>query len=145
MNETPITIPATTDAVGAPSAGLVSTTLVIYALFGAAAVMGLVSSGFPLISPLMGLVGIIGVILAYVRRADAAGTWLESHYRWLIRTFWFSFLWGMAGGLVLVTLGLILIGIPIAFGIWIAATIWVLYRLIRGYVLFNDSKAIPGM
>jgi uncharacterized membrane protein len=145
MNETPITIPATTDAVGAPSAGLVSTTLIIYALFGAAAVMGLVSSGFPLISPLMGLVGIIGVILAYVRRADAAGTWLESHYRWLIRTFWFSFLWGMAGGLVLVTLGLILIGIPIAFGIWIAATIWVLYRLIRGYVLFNDSKAIPGM
>jgi uncharacterized membrane protein len=44
-----------------------------------------------------------------------------------------------------VTLGLILIGIPIAFGIWIAATVWVLYRLIRGYVLFKDSKPIPGM
>jgi len=46
---------------------------------------------------------------------------------------------------VLVTLGLILIGIPIAFGIWIAATIWVIYRLVRGYVLFKDSKVIPGM
>ena len=145
MNETPVIAPSATPDAGVPSSSLVSSTLLVYALFGAAAVIGLVSSGFPLISPLMGLIGIIGLILAYVRRSDAAGTWLESHYRWLIRTFWFSFLWGIIGGLVLVTLGLILIGIPIAFMIWIAATIWVLYRLIRGYVLFKDNKAIPGM
>jgi len=44
-----------------------------------------------------------------------------------------------------VTLGLILIGIPIAIGIWIVTTIWVIYRLLRGYVLFNDSKPVPGM
>lgn len=130
---------------GVPSQSLISTTLVVYALFGVAAVVGLVSSGFPLVAPLVGLIGIIGLILAYVKRGDAAGTWLQSHYRWLIRTFWFSLLWGFVGGLVLVTLGLILIGIPIAFCIWVATTIWVLYRLIRGYVLFNDSKAIPGM
>jgi uncharacterized membrane protein len=146
MNEMPVTIEAPVLATpGVPSASLVSTTLLVYALFGVAAVVGLASSGFPLIAPLMGLVGIIALILAYVKRADAAGTWLESHYRWLIRTFWFSFLWGMVGGLVLVTLGLILIGIPIAFGIWIATTIWVIYRLLRGYVLFNESKPIPGM
>jgi len=144
MNEVPVTIeaPATT---GVPSASLVSTTLLVYALFGVAAVVGLASSGFPLVAPLMGLVGIVALILAYVKRGDAAGTWLASHYRWLIRTFWFSFLWGMVGGLVLVTLGLILIGIPIAFGIWIATTIWVIYRLLRGYVRFNDGKPIPGM
>jgi uncharacterized membrane protein len=130
---------------GGPSQSLISTTLLVYALFGVAAVAGLVSSGFPLVAPLVGLVGIIGLILAYVKRGDAAGTWLQSHYRWLIRTFWFSLLWGLLGGLVLVTLGLILIGIPIAFCIWIAATIWVMYRLIRGYVLFNDSKPVPGM
>ena len=128
-----------------PSQSLISTTLLVYALFGVAAVAGLVSSGFPLVAPLVGLIGIIGLILAYVKRSDAAGTWLQSHYRWLIRTFWFSLLWGLVGGLVLVTLGLILIGIPIAFCIWIAATIWVMYRLIRGYVLFNDSKPVPGM
>ncbi len=129
----------------APSASLISTTLLIYALYGIAAVFGLVSSGFPLIAPFFGVLGIVAVIIAYVRRSEAAGTWLASHYRWLIRTFWFSLLWAMVGGLILVTLGLILIGIPIAFGIWIAATIWVIYRLVRGYVLFKDSKAIPGM
>ena len=129
----------------APSASLISTTLLIYALYGIAAVFGLVSSGFPLIAPFFGVLGIVAVIIAYVRRSEAAGTWLASHYRWLIRTFWFSLLWAMVGGLILVTLGLILIGIPIAFGIWIAATIWVIYRLVRGYALFKDSKAIPGM
>ena len=128
-----------------PSASLISTTLLIYALYGIAAVFGLVSSGFPLIAPFFGVLGIVAVIIAYVRRAEVAGTWLASHYRWLIRTFWFSLLWAMVGGLVLVTLGLILIGIPIAFGIWIAATIWVIYRLVRGYALFKDTKAIPGM
>jgi uncharacterized membrane protein len=130
---------------GVPSQSLISTTLVVYALFGVAAVVGLVSSGFPLVAPLVGLIGIVGLILAYVKRGDAAGTWLQSHYRWLIRTLWFSLLWGFIGGLVLVTLGLVLIGIPIAFCIWVAATIWVMYRLIRGYVLFKDSKPIPGM
>ena len=123
-----------------PSPSLISTTLVVYALFGVAAVATLVSAGL-LSTPLLGLVGIIGLIVAYVKRGDAAGTWLQSHYRWLIRTFWFSILWNIVGWLALVTL----IGIPIAIGIWIAVTIWVLYRLIRGYVLFKDSKPVPGM
>jgi uncharacterized membrane protein len=128
-----------------PSASLISTTLVVYALYGVAAVFGLLSSGFPLIAPFFGVLGIVAVIIAYVRRSEAAGTWLASHYRWLIRTFWFSLLWATLGWLVLATLGLILIGIPIAFGIWIAASIWVIYRLVRGYMLFKDGKAIPGM
>jgi len=138
VQETPATTPA-------PSASLISTTLLLYALFGVAAVIALFSHGFPLVAPLMGLVGIIALIIAYVKRADAAGTWLASHYRWLIRTFWFSLLWGVIGGLILITLGLILIGIPIAFAIWIVTTVWVIYRLVRGYLLFNDSKPVPGM
>jgi len=129
----------------APSASLISTTLLVYALFGIAAVIALFSHGFPLVAPLMGIVGIVALVLAYVKRSEAAGTWLASHYRWLIRTFWFSLLWGVIGGVVLVTLGLILIGIPIAIAIWIVTTIWVIYRLLRGYVLFNDSRPVPGM
>ena len=142
---TDVSAPESPAAPLAPSASLISTTLLIYALFGVAAVIALFSHGFPLVAPLMGIVGIVALILAYVKRSEAAGTWLASHYRWLIRTFWFSLLWGVIGGIVLVTLGLILIGIPIAIAIWIVTTIWVIYRLLRGYVLFNDSKPAPGM
>jgi uncharacterized membrane protein len=131
--------------VAAPSPALISMTLVIYALFGVAAVAGLASSGFPLIAPLMGIVGIIAIILAYVKRADAAGTWLASHYRWLIRTFWFSLLWGIVGAVIFVVFAIILIGLVVGYAIWVATTIWVLYRLIRGYVLFNASQPVPGM
>ena len=129
----------------APSASLISTTLVVYALFGVAAVVGLASSGFPLIAPLSGIVGIIGIILAYVKRGEATGTWLASHYRWLIRTFWYSLLWGCIGAIIFVLLAIILIGLVIGYIIWVATTIWVLYRLIRGYVLFKDSEPVPGM
>jgi uncharacterized membrane protein len=139
MTDTPALPPA-------PCAALISMTLVVYALFGAAAIIALVSSGFPLIAPLFGIVGIIGIILAYVKRGEATGTWLASHYRWLIRTFWFSLLWGIIGAIIFVVLFFVfLIGLVIGYAIWVATTIWVLYRLIRGYVLFKDSQPVPGM
>jgi len=123
----------------------VSATLLAYALYGVAAVAALASSGLPLIAPLMGVIGIIGVIIAYVKRDEARGTWVASHLRWLIRTFWFSFLWAMIGWIVLLILGWILIGIPIALAIWFVAGLWVIYRVVRGYLLFNQSQPIPGM
>jgi uncharacterized membrane protein len=123
----------------------ISAGLLAYALFGTAAVVALVSSGLPVVAPLMGIVGIAGLIVAYVKRDEAQGTWVASHLRWLIRTFWFSFLWGVVGWIVLLVLGLILIGIPIALLIWAVASIWVIYRVIRGYLLFKDSKPIPGL
>ena len=135
----------------APNAGAaageppVSAALLAYALFGTAAVIALVSSGFHFAAPLMGIVGIAGLIVAYVKRGDAQGTWVASHFTWLIRTFWYSFLWGVVGAVVLLVLGIILIGIPIALLIWAIASIWVIYRVIRGYLLFKESKPIPGV
>jgi uncharacterized membrane protein len=128
-----------------PPPSLITATLVVYALFGAAAVVAIVSHGFPPIAPLGGIVGLIGIIMAYVKRGDAAGTWLASHYRWLIRTFWFSLLWGCVGAIIFVLLAIVLIGIIIGAAIWIATALWVIYRIIRGYLLFNDSKPVPGM
>ena len=130
----------------APSPTLISTTLLIYVLFGIAAVIALVSHGFPPAAPLGGLVGIVAIIMAHVKRSDANGTWLASHYRWLIRTFWFSVLWGVIGAIIFVVLLLALfLGPIIAFVIWFVTVIWVLYRLIRGYLLFKESQPVPGM
>jgi uncharacterized membrane protein len=138
---TPAGNPVTPPAPQPPVTG----TLIVYVLFAIASIAGLLAHGLPLIAPLFGLLGIIGVIVAYVQRSDAAGTWLASHLRWLIRTFWWSLLWATIGGLVLVTLGLLLIGIPIAWLIWVADTLWVLYRVIRGFLLFKDNRPVPGM
>ncbi len=116
-----------------------------YALFAIAAITSIASSGLPLIAPVFGLLGIIGVIVCYVKRDDAAGTWVSSHFTWLIRTFWWSLLWSVLGWLSLLILGWILIGIPIALGIWLVSGLWVLYRVVKGYLLFKDSRAIPGI
>lgn len=142
MAEFPAPQTARTDIAVEPP---ITATLVVYALYGVGAVAALLSHGFPLVLPLLGLLGIVGVIVAYVKRDDARGTWVASHLRWLIRTFWYSLLWGCVGALVLVTLGLILIGIPIALLIWAVASIWVIYRVIKGYMLFKDNRPVPGM
>jgi len=122
----------------------VSTTLVVYILFGLAAVVALIGHGMAVGAPLLTIIGIVAVIIAYVKRDDARGTWAESHLTWLIRTFWWSLLWNCIGWLILFTLGLVLIGIPIAIAIWVITTIWVIYRLIRGYLYFKDSQPIPA-
>ena len=142
MADFPAPSPAPDAAAGRPP---ISGALLAYALFGAAAVVALVSSGFPAIAPLMGLVGIAGLIVAYVKRGDAQGTWVASHFTWLIRTFWYSLFWGVVGGVVLLVLGIILIGIPIALLIWAVASIWVIYRVIRGYLVFKESRPMPGL
>jgi len=138
--------PSPSGAASAPGNPPVSAALLAYILFGVGAVAALVSAGGIVVgAPLMGILGIVGIIVCYVKQDEARGTWVASHLRWLIRTFWYSLLWAAVGWLVLLTLGLILIGIPIAMLIWAVASLWVIYRVIRGYLLFNDSKAVPGM
>lgn len=122
-------------------AATVSSALLAYALFGAGAVVALISSGFPVAAPLMGIVGIAGLIVAYVKRSDAQGTWVASHFTWLIRTFWYSLLWGAIGAVFAVTI----VGLIVAIPVWAVASIWVIYRVIRGYLLFKENKPIPGM
>ncbi len=119
--------------------------VIAYALFAISAIVALASTGLPLIAPLTGLLGIVGVVVCYVKRGEAQGTWVASHFTWLIRTFWWSLLWAILGWVILLVLLIVLIGIPIAYAIWFCAGIWVIYRVVRGYLLFKDSKAIPGV
>lgn len=121
--------------------------LVAYALFAAGAVAALVSSGGIVVAaPLMSVFGIIGIIVCYVKQDEVRGTWVATHFRWLVRTFWYSLLWGIVGGIIFVLLFVVfLLGPVLAFGLWGVTSVWVLYRVIRGYLLFNDGKPVPGM
>ncbi|MEP7183712.1 MAG: hypothetical protein ABI886_16140 [Betaproteobacteria bacterium] len=133
-----------TPAPGTAGSPPLTAALIAYGLFAVAGLAGLVGSGLHFIAPLFHVLGIIGVIVCYVKRSDAQGTWAASHFTWLIRTFWYSLLWSVVGWIVFWVLLIVLIGPIIAVVIWIAAFVWVLYRVIRGYLLFNDSKPIPG-
>ena len=111
----------------------------VYVLFAIAVIGALAAKGLIVFAPLVGIAGIVGVIIAYVKRDDARGTWVESHLTWLIRTFWWSFLWDVIAAILFVTL----IGIPVALLILVATSIWGIYRLVRGALYFKDSKPIP--
>ncbi len=130
---------------GQPPQSLITMTLVIYALFGLGVVLAFVSQGIVVAAPLFAVAGIVGLVLLYVKRDEAQGTWLASHYRWLLRTFWFSLLWGVVGGIVFVVLGIVLIGLALGPIIWLVASVWTAYRIIKGYLLFKDNRPVPGM
>jgi uncharacterized membrane protein len=79
------------------------------------------------------------VLINYVKRGEASGTWLESHWRWQLRTFW----WAVAWGLVALLLALTIIGIPVAWLMIATLGVWLLYRVIRGWLVLVDRKALP--
>ena len=82
----------------------------------------------------LGIIAVASVILAYIKISDARGTWIESHFRWQISTFWFGLLWTIVGGILcLVFIGYIIL---------LANVIWVVYRIIRGWVNLADGSPV---
>src|ERR671937_1330868 len=76
-----------------PREGLITLTHVIYGLHALSAVMGLLTPAMIVTAFITGWPSIIAVILNYLKRSNVRGTWLESHFRWQIRTFWYGLLW----------------------------------------------------
>lgn len=118
--------------------GLVRLTHIIYGLHAFSAVMGVISSAAVVTAFLTGWPSILAVILNYAKRSDVRGTYLESHFRWQIRTFWFAFLWVVIAAILVVTI----IGIPFAWLIVVLTGLWVLYRIARGWLALNDGRPI---
>ncbi len=124
-------------------ASLVSYTHIIYALHSLSVLIGLTSAVTIVGSFIFGFPSIIAVIMNYVRQSDVRGTFLESHFRWQIRTFWFALLWvivvlGVSLPLVLV-FGLGLLTLSVGF---VLLGIWVIYRIIRGWTALNARRPV---
>jgi uncharacterized membrane protein len=122
-----------------PRDSLVMLAHVIYALHAFSAVTGLLSPALIVTAFLTGWPSIIAVILNYVKRSDVRGTWLDSHFSWQIRTFWYALVWLAVGGVLFVTV----IGIPVAVVLWFGTGIWVLYRIIRGWLALSSQRLLP--
>jgi uncharacterized membrane protein len=115
---------------------LVTYTHIIYALHALAVVIGITTFHTIVGSFVGGLPSIIAVIMNYARRSATRGTYLESHFRWQIRTFWYALLWSVVCGLVMLTI----IGIPLAILGLAALGIWIAYRVIRGWLSLRDHR-----
>lgn len=101
--------------------------------FGASTIVGAFIFGWP---------SIVAVIINYVKRGDARGTWLESHFTWQIRTFWFAVLWAT----VIFLVGLVLAIVVIGFAIWFiglfALGVWAIYRIASGWLRLRDGRPV---
>lgn len=122
-----------------PGEGLVTLTHIIYGLHALTVVTGILTPVFIVTAFLTGWPSLLAVVLNYIKRSDTRGTYLESHFRWQIRTFWFALLWVVLSWLLVLTL----IGIPVAFVLASIVGIWVLYRVIRGWLRLNSHQAMP--
>ena len=119
--------------------GMVTLTHLIYGLHAFSAVTGIASSAFIVTAFLTGWPSILAVILNYVKRSEVQGTYLASHFTWQIRTFWFALLWAV----IAILLALTFIGIPLAYVAAIFVGLWVLYRIIRGWLALIDARPMP--
>lgn len=93
-------------------------TTVIYALYAA--------------SILVGVTCLVAIVMNYVKKDEVAGTFLESHFRWQIRTFWFAMLWSVVGVISLFFL--------VGFFVLGANLLWFIYRIVKGWMNLNDGK-----
>ena len=117
---------------------LVNWTTLIYALHAFSLVTGVIGTATVIGAFLTGWPSIIAVVLNYVKRGDVSGTWLDSHFRWQIRTFWFGVLWVVLCGLLVVLtlgLGLIIVWLPLAI-----VAFWFVYRVARGWLRLNARR-----
>ena len=134
-------LPPTSTA--APADSLITITHVVYALhtlslvigaFGAASIIGAFVFGWP---------SIIAVIINYVKRSEVRGTYLDSHFSWQIRTFW----WALLIACIIAVLGLTLAIVLIGFAIWIIGFfvlgLWAIYRIARGWLALMDRRPMP--
>ncbi|MDA8128731.1 MAG: hypothetical protein M0Z73_08570 [Betaproteobacteria bacterium] len=106
----------------AKTASLKTLATVIYALYA--------------LSLFSGITAIVAIVLDYIKLDDARGTWLESHFRWQIRTFWWSLLWFILGALTwIILVGWLVLGV---------ACVWFIYRIAKGWLNLNDGKPMPS-
>jgi len=119
---------------------LITYTHVIYALHALAVLIGLTTAATVVGSFVGGIPSIVAVVMNYARRHATRGTFLESHFRWQIRTFWFALLWVLVIWAVSLPLLVVLIGFPLFVAGFVALGIWIIYRVVRGWLALRERR-----
>ena len=117
---------------GEPAPSVLTVANVVYALHAFAIIVGVAGSATVIGSFLASVPSLVAVVLNYAKRRDARGTWVESHYRWQIRTFWYALVWAVIGGVLLIAL--------VGIAILIALSLWLIYRIAKGWLRLRDHR-----
>lgn len=125
-----------------PESSLVNYTHVMYGLHALSALIGILGASSVVGSFIFGIPSIVAVIMNYVRRGDARGTYLESHFSWQLRTFWYAVLWVavallLSGPLMLIVVGFFTFAVAV-----IVIGAWIIYRVARGWLRLKDAQPI---
>lgn len=121
-----------------PTPSLVTVAHIVYGLHALSLLIGITTAATIVGAFVFGLPSIAAVIVNYLKRSEARGTFLESHFRWQIRSFWFALLWFLIAAAFFASF----IGIPLAIGIFIGVGIWLIYRIARGWLALRDRRRI---
>lgn len=126
-----------------PPSSIVTVAKIVYILHAVSVIIGIVTGASVIGAFLFGWPSIAAVVLNYVMRSEARGTYVDSHFSWQIRTFWYAMAWTL---LVAFT-GLILSWLLIGFAVWtvgfIVMGIWVGYRIVRGWIRLSNAQSMP--
>jgi len=119
-----------------PAPSLLNAAHLVYALHALSLLIGVTTAATIVGAFVFGVPSIIAVVINYLKKDEARGTFLESHFRWQIRTFWYALLWCLIGAMLFVTF----IGIPLALVVFFSAGLWAIYRIVRGWLALRDRK-----
>ncbi|MGA2862301.1 MAG: DUF4870 family protein [Steroidobacteraceae bacterium] len=144
MDAEPNTAVGPPNASESPQRGLIEYTHWIYALHSLSVLSALFTTRAVALRFVFGLPSIIAVIMNYARRSETRGTWLESHFRWQIRTFWYAWLWILVSLIIAMPL-VLLAGLGFLVGLLGLGLVglWVIYRIVRGWISLRDGRAMP--
>ena len=127
----------------APEPSIVTVAKVVYILHGVSILIGIATGASSLGAFLFGWPSIAAVVLNYVMRSDARGTYVESHFSWQIRTFWYA----MFFALIVALIGFVLSWLLVGFAVWVfgfvVMGIWVGYRILRGWIRLSRGQTMP--
>ncbi len=140
IDEYEMTAPDSRVVSSVPPPRIVRLTHFIYLLHAFSILMGMLGPALIVTAFLTGWPSIIAVIINYIKRDEVRGTYLDSHFAWQIRTFWYTLLWLVTAAMLFATV----IGIPLGYILIVGAGIWVTYRIVRGWMALSDGKSMPA-
>jgi uncharacterized membrane protein len=119
-----------------PAPSVVTVAHAVYALHALSILIGVTTAATVIGAFVFGLPSIVAVAINYAKRHDARGTFVDSHFRWQIRTFWFALLWCVVSWALFITI----VGIPLALALFVVAGVWAIYRVVRGWLALRDRQ-----